>query len=65
MDSDDGKTVTINKKGSDTQVKAPRAKLENTGNYSDVEQQNFDLAFKEQADIEARLKNSGKPNKKD
>ena len=64
IDSDDGKTVTINKKGSDTQVQAPRAKFENPENYGDVEKQNFNLAFKEQANIEARLKNLQEFNRK-
>ena len=63
-DSDDGKTVIINNKGSDTQVKAPRAKFENPENYGDVEKQNFDLAFKEQADMGARLKNLQEFNRK-
>ena len=64
IDSDDGKTVTINKKGSDTKVKAPGARFENPENYGDVEKQNFDLAFKEQADMGARLKNLQEFNRK-
>ena len=57
IDSDGGRTVTIINKNNDTQGEAPGIKLfENAGNYSAVEQQNFDLAFKEQDEIESRLK---------
>ena len=65
IDSDDGKTVTIINKNNNTQVEAPRVIFhENAGNYSDVEEQNFDLAFKEQDEIEARLKNLNEFNRK-
>ena len=48
IDSDDGNTVNIINKNNDTQVEAPGVKFnENVGNYSDLEQQNFDLAFKD------------------
>ena len=65
IDNDYGKTVTIINKNNDTQVEAPGVKFyENAGNYSDVEQQNFNLPFKEQDEIEATLKNLNESNRK-
>ena len=54
-ENDDGKTVT---KKSGVQFKTSGVEFVRVNNnYEGVEQENFDLAFKQQEEIEARLKN--------
>ena len=57
-ENDDGKTVTITNKKSGVQFKTSGVEFVRVNNnYEGVEQENFDLAFKQQEEIEARLKN--------
>ena len=63
-ENDDGKTVTITNKKSGVQLKTPGVEsVRVNNNYDDVEQDNFHLGFKQQEEIEARLKDLNKFNR--
>ena len=64
-ENDDGKTLTITNKKGGVQFETPGVEFVRVdNNYEGVEQENFNLAFKEQDVIEARLKNLNEFNRK-
>ena len=54
--SDDGKTGMITRKGSDVKTKVPAIEFVGEENFGDVRDNNFELVFQEQDEIENRLK---------